>query len=82
MSHGFDEFVEVIAALRAPDGCPWDREQTHRSIAKNMVEVAYEAVHAIETDDIAELRGGVEVDRDLRSRGDTKPHAERGGGPS
>jgi len=56
VGHGFDEFVEVIAALRAPDGCPWDREQTHRSIAKNMVEEAYEAVHAIEDDDIAELR--------------------------
>jgi tetrapyrrole methylase family protein/MazG family protein len=56
VAHGFDEFVEVIAALRAPDGCPWDREQTHRSIAKNMVEEAYEAVHAIETDDVAELR--------------------------
>ena len=56
MGHGFDEFVELIAALRAPDGCPWDREQTHRSIAKNMVEEAYEAVHAIETDDVAELR--------------------------
>jgi tetrapyrrole methylase family protein/MazG family protein len=56
VAHGFDEFVAVIAALRAPDGCPWDREQTHRSIAKNMVEEAYEAVHAIETDDIAELR--------------------------
>ncbi len=56
MGHGFDEFVDVIAALRAPDGCPWDREQTHRSIAKNMVEEAYEAVHAIETDDIAEIR--------------------------
>lgn len=56
MGHGFDEFVAVIAALRAPDGCPWDREQTHRSIAKNMVEEAYEAVHAIESDDVAELR--------------------------
>ena len=56
MGHGFDEFVELIAALRAPDGCPWDREQTHRSIAKNMVEEAYEAVHAIETDDVAEIR--------------------------
>ncbi len=56
MGHGFDEFVDVIAALRAPDGCPWDREQTHRSIAKNMVEEAYEAVHAIETNDVAELR--------------------------
>ncbi len=55
-SHGFDELVAVIARLRAPDGCPWDREQTHRSIAKNMVEEAYEAVHAIETDDIAGLR--------------------------
>lgn len=56
MAHGFDEFVEVIAALRAPGGCPWDREQTHRSIAKNLVEEAYEAVHAIETADIAELQ--------------------------
>jgi tetrapyrrole methylase family protein/MazG family protein len=56
VGHGFDEFVEVIAALRAPDGCPWDREQTHRSIAKNMVEEAYEAVHAIEGNDVAELR--------------------------
>jgi len=53
--HGFDEFVEVIARLRAPDGCPWDREQTHRSIAKNMVEEAYEAVHAIESEDVAGL---------------------------
>jgi tetrapyrrole methylase family protein/MazG family protein len=56
VGHGFDEFVDVIAALRAPDGCPWDREQTHRSIAKNMLEEAYEAVHAIETNDVAELR--------------------------
>jgi tetrapyrrole methylase family protein/MazG family protein len=55
-SRGFDEFVELIAALRAPDGCPWDREQTHRSIAKNVVEEAYETVHAIESDDIAGLR--------------------------
>jgi tetrapyrrole methylase family protein / MazG family protein len=56
VSHGFDEFVDLIAVLRGPDGCPWDQEQTHRSIAKNIVEEAYEAVHAIETDDIAELR--------------------------
>jgi len=53
---GFDEFVDLIATLRGPDGCPWDREQTHRSLAKNMVEEAYEAVHAIETDDVVELR--------------------------
>ena len=56
-AHGFDEFVRIIARLRDPEhGCPWDLEQSHRSIAKNMVEEAYEAVHAIETDDIAELR--------------------------
>lgn len=55
-AHGFDELVSIIARLRAPDGCPWDRAQTHRSIAKNLVEEAYEAVHAIETDDVAGLR--------------------------
>jgi tetrapyrrole methylase family protein/MazG family protein len=53
---GFDEFIDLIAVLRAPDGCPWDREQTHGSIAKNMVEEAYEVVHAIESNDVAELR--------------------------
>jgi len=53
--HGFGGFVEVIASLRGPNGCPWDREQTHRSIAKNMVEEAYEAVHTIECDDVAGL---------------------------
>jgi tetrapyrrole methylase family protein/MazG family protein len=55
-SHGFDEFVDLIAVLRGPNGCPWDRDQTHASIAKNMVEEAYEAVHAIEQRDVAELR--------------------------
>ncbi len=52
----FDEFVETIARLRAPDGCPWDREQTHRSIAHNMIEEAYEAVDAIEAGDARHLR--------------------------
>ena len=52
----FDEFVATIAALRAPDGCPWDREQTHQSIASNMIEEAYEAVDAIEAHDTSHLR--------------------------
>lgn len=52
----FSDFVATIAALRAPDGCPWDREQTHGSIAKNMIEEAYEAVDAIEANDIVHLR--------------------------
>lgn len=47
----FDRLVRTIWRLRQPDGCPWDREQTHRSITKNMVEEAYEAVDAIEADD-------------------------------
>lgn len=52
----FDRFVATISALRAPDGCPWDREQTHQSIAHNMIEEAYEAVDAIESGDAAHLR--------------------------
>ena len=49
-------FAQTIARLRAPGGCPWDAEQTHRSIARNMVEEAYEAIDAIESDDVASLR--------------------------
>lgn len=51
-----EELVRVIAALRGPEGCPWDRAQTHASLRKNMIEEAYEAVAAIECDNIAELR--------------------------
>ena len=47
----FDRLVRTMWRLRQPDGCPWDREQTHRSITKNMVEEAYEAVAAIEAND-------------------------------
>ena len=52
----FAAFADTIAALRAPDGCPWDREQTHDSIAHNMIEEAYEAVDAIEKHDLKHLR--------------------------
>lgn len=52
----FDAFVDTIAALRAPDGCPWDKEQTHVSIASNMIEEAYEAVDAIEASDVPHMR--------------------------
>ena len=48
--------VQTIWRLRQPDGCPWDREQTHRSIGKNMIEEAYEALDCIEADDVAHLR--------------------------
>lgn len=48
--------VQTIWRLRQPDGCPWDREQTHRSIGKNMIEEAYEALDCIEADDAVHLR--------------------------
>lgn len=54
-SEAFDALTETIWRLRQPDGCPWDREQTHASIAKNMVEEAYEAVDCIEEGDEAHL---------------------------
>ncbi|HIR91777.1 MAG TPA: nucleoside triphosphate pyrophosphohydrolase [Candidatus Limicola stercorigallinarum] len=52
----FDELTEVIWRLRQPDGCPWDRVQTHESIAQNMIEEAYEALGCIEEHDDAHLR--------------------------
>ena len=52
----FDALVRTIWRLRQPDGCPWDREQTHQSIGKNMIEEAYEALDCIEADDAAHLR--------------------------
>lgn len=52
----FDRLVRTIWRLRQPDGCPWDKEQTHQSITKNMIEEAYEAVEAIAQDDTVHLR--------------------------
>lgn len=51
----FDRLVRTMWRLRQPDGCPWDREQTHRSITKHMVEEAYEAVEAIEAGDVEHM---------------------------
>lgn len=51
-----EELIDVVAKLRAPDGCPWDKEQTHTSLRPNMLEEAYEAVDAIDENDMAHLR--------------------------
>lgn len=51
-----EELIDVVAKLRAPNGCPWDREQTHTSLRPNMLEEAYEAVDAIDENDMAHLR--------------------------
>jgi tetrapyrrole methylase family protein/MazG family protein len=49
MSKSFDELVAVMARLRAPGGCPWDREQTHGTLAQYLLEETYEAFDAIQT---------------------------------
>jgi XTP/dITP diphosphohydrolase len=46
----------LMDRLRSPGGCPWDADQTHRSLARYLIEEAYETVDAIERDDSAELR--------------------------
>ena len=53
----FTELVELISRLRAPGGCPWDREQTHESLKPMMLEEAYEAVEAIDEGNDEELKG-------------------------
>lgn len=54
--YNFDDLVEIVKKLRAPDGCPWDREQTHKSIRSNFIEETYEAIEAIDTDDLELLK--------------------------
>ncbi|RME81189.1 MAG: MazG family protein [Caldilineae bacterium] len=52
---GYDALQEVIAHLRAPDGCPWDREQTHESLRPYLLEETYEVLEALDRDDAAAL---------------------------
>ena len=47
----FEAFQEIVAHLRAPEGCPWDREQTHQSLRSSLLEEAYEALAALDSDD-------------------------------
>lgn len=47
----FESFQEVVARLRAPDGCPWDREQTHLSLRPHLMEEAYEVLDAMDRSD-------------------------------
>lgn len=56
MSVAIDEFVCTIARLRASDGCPWDREQTHKSLCICLVEEVAELLETIDKDDHAHMR--------------------------
>jgi tetrapyrrole methylase family protein/MazG family protein len=52
----FESFAEIIAHLRAPNGCPWDREQTHETLRKHLLEESYEAISAIDSGDFTDMR--------------------------
>lgn len=54
--YNFNDLIEIVKILRSPEGCPWDREQTHKSIRSNFIEETYEAVEAIDTDDLELLK--------------------------
>ncbi len=51
----FESFQEVVARLRAPDGCPWDREQTHLSLRPFLLEETYETLDALDREDMVDL---------------------------
>ena len=52
----FESFAEIIAHLRAPNGCPWDREQTHETLRKHLLEESYETIAAIDSGDFNSMR--------------------------
>ena len=54
--YDFDDLVEVVTILRSNLGCPWDKEQTHKSLRRDFIEETYEVIEAIDTDDPKLLR--------------------------
>jgi len=52
----FEAFQEIVAHLRAPDGCPWDKEQTHQSLRQHLLEESYETIAAMDANDAAGMR--------------------------
>lgn len=46
-----ENLLKIMRRLRGPNGCPWDREQTHKSLKKNLIEEAYEVIDAIDSED-------------------------------
>jgi len=52
----FATLIEIVARLRAPDGCPWDRQQTHRSLRESFLQECYEVLEALDEGDSAKLR--------------------------
>lgn len=52
----FEAFAEIVAHLRAPDGCPWDKEQTHQTLRKHLLEESYETLSALDANDMDAMR--------------------------
>jgi tetrapyrrole methylase family protein / MazG family protein len=51
-----DDLQRLVARLRAPDGCPWDRDQTNQSLSRNLIEESYELLDTIESGDLRAMR--------------------------
>jgi tetrapyrrole methylase family protein/MazG family protein len=51
-----EDFQQIIAKLRSPEGCPWDRQQTHLSLRPNLLEEAYEVLEALDEEDMSHLK--------------------------
>ncbi|OGO15322.1 MAG: hypothetical protein A2Z14_11675, partial [Chloroflexi bacterium RBG_16_48_8] len=51
-----ESFQETVARLRAPDGCPWDQEQTHESLRMHLLEESYEVLHSIDSGNLSALK--------------------------
>ena len=56
MYKNLEDVIKTIEILRSPNGCQWDREQTHETLRPNMVEEAYEAIDAINANDMKHLK--------------------------
>jgi len=52
----FESFAEIVAHLRAPDGCPWDREQTHQTLRTHLLEETYETLSAMDASNASSMR--------------------------
>jgi tetrapyrrole methylase family protein/MazG family protein len=55
-THSFKDLMAIITQLRRPDGCPWDKSQTHSSLRRNLLEECYEALDALDRKDSLDLR--------------------------
>jgi len=53
--YSFDDLIDVVKILRAPGGCPWDAEQTHKSIREDFIEETYEVIEGIDNEDMTLL---------------------------